>query len=96
MPVAWGILSTADINRKFLAGARQSEDVSVVAVASRDAAVAERYAGEHGIERAHGSYDALLADPEIEAVYISLPTRCTSSGRFARWRRASTCSARSR
>jgi len=73
MAVAWGILSTADINRKFLAGARQSEVLSVLAVASRDAGVAERYAREHGIERAHGSYEALLADPEVEAVYISLP-----------------------
>jgi D-xylose 1-dehydrogenase (NADP+, D-xylono-1,5-lactone-forming) len=71
--VRWGILSTARINDLFLAGVRQSDVVDVVAVASRDAATAERYAREHSIERAHGSYDALLADPEIEALYISLP-----------------------
>src|SRR5690349_11430071 len=71
--VKWGILSTARINERFLAGVRQSNVVDVVAVASRDAAAAERYAREHSIERAHGSYEALLADSDIDAVYISLP-----------------------
>jgi D-xylose 1-dehydrogenase (NADP+, D-xylono-1,5-lactone-forming) len=69
----WGIISTAHINRLVLAGARESERVEVVAVASRDQARAEAYARENGIERAHGSYEALLGDPEVEAVYISLP-----------------------
>ncbi|HEX2426336.1 MAG TPA: Gfo/Idh/MocA family oxidoreductase, partial [Gaiellaceae bacterium] len=68
-----GILSTARINRAVLTGARLSDRVEVVAVASRDAARAEAYAREHGISRAHGSYDALLADDDVEAVYISLP-----------------------
>jgi xylose dehydrogenase (NAD/NADP) len=71
--VAWGIVSTARINRLLLAGAEKSDRVDVVAVASRDLARAEAYAREQGIERAHGSYEALLADPEVEAVYISLP-----------------------
>jgi D-xylose 1-dehydrogenase (NADP+, D-xylono-1,5-lactone-forming) len=73
MPVKWGIISTANINRLFLAGARQAADVEILGVASRDGAAAERYAREHGIERGYGGYDSLLADPEIEAVYISLP-----------------------
>ena len=73
MPVKWGIVSTAHINRLFLAGARQSDHVEILAVASRDRPRADRYAQENGIERAHGSYDALLADPDVEAVYISLP-----------------------
>ena len=68
-----GILSTARINRAVLAGARLSDRVEVVAVASRDSARAEAYAHEHDIERAHGSYEALLEDPGVEAVYISLP-----------------------
>ena len=68
-----GLLSTANINRLVIAGARASEEVEVVAVASRDGARAEAYAREHGIERAHGSYEALLADDEVDAVYISLP-----------------------
>jgi xylose dehydrogenase (NAD/NADP) len=69
----FGILSTARINLKVLAGARKSDRVEVVAVASRDRARAEAYASEQGIERGHGSYDGMLADPEVDAVYISLP-----------------------
>jgi len=73
MPVKWGIVSTAHINRLFLAGARQSDDVETLAVASRDQPRADRYAQENGIERAYGSYHALLADADVEVVYISLP-----------------------
>jgi D-xylose 1-dehydrogenase (NADP+, D-xylono-1,5-lactone-forming) len=69
----WGIISTAHINRLVLAGARESDQVEVVAVASREQSRAEAYAREHGIERAYGSYEALLADPDVDAVYISLP-----------------------
>jgi len=68
-----GLLSTADINRKVIPGARASEKVDIVAVASRDRARAEAYAKQWEIERAYGSYEALLDDPEIDAVYISLP-----------------------
>ena len=71
--VRWGFLSTADINEKLLAGAAESDKVDVLAVASRDAGRAEAYAAERGIERSYGSYDDMLADPDIEAVYISLP-----------------------
>ena len=73
MAVKWGILSTADINKKLLAGAAESDDVDVVAVGSRDLARAEEFAQTWGIERAYGSYEELLADPEVEAVYIPLP-----------------------
>jgi predicted dehydrogenase len=73
MPVRWGILSTAKINDLFLAGARESSEVEVIAVASRDAAVAEAYARANGIDRGYGSYDALLADDDVEVVYIPLP-----------------------
>jgi D-xylose 1-dehydrogenase (NADP+, D-xylono-1,5-lactone-forming) len=69
----FGILSTAHINRLVIAGARKSDRVEVLAVASRDQARAEAYAREQGIDRAYGSYEALLADPELDAVYISLP-----------------------
>jgi D-xylose 1-dehydrogenase (NADP+, D-xylono-1,5-lactone-forming) len=72
-PVRWGILSTAHINRLVIPPARASAKVELVAVASRDQMRAEAYAREWGIERAYGSYEALLADPEVEAVYISLP-----------------------
>ncbi|HEY1480032.1 MAG TPA: Gfo/Idh/MocA family oxidoreductase [Gaiellales bacterium] len=69
----FGILSTAKINRKVIEGAAGSETVEIAAVASRDQGRADAYAREHGIPKAYGSYDALLADPEIDAVYISLP-----------------------
>jgi len=68
-----GLLSTANINRAILAGAARTGRVDVVAVASRNAGRADAYAAEHGIATAHGSYEALLADPDVEAVYISLP-----------------------
>jgi predicted dehydrogenase len=68
-----GLLSTANINRMVLAGARAGGRMEVVAVASRDRARADAYAREHEIARAHGSYEDLLADPEVDAVYISLP-----------------------
>ena len=71
--VKWGIVSTADINRKVIPGAHASDKVDLVAVASRDQGRAEAYAREWEIPHAYGSYEALLADPEVEAVYISLP-----------------------
>lgn len=66
-----GLLSTANINQMLIAGA--PAEVEIAAVASRDGARAQAYASEHGIERAHGSYEALLDDDGIDAVYISLP-----------------------
>jgi len=71
--VKWGIISTAHINRLLIPAAHESDMVSLIAVASRDQQRAEAYAREWGIERGYGSYDALLADGDIEAVYISLP-----------------------
>jgi predicted dehydrogenase len=68
-----GIISTADINRKVIPGAHASKKVDLVAVASRDRKRAEAYAREWDIERAYGSYDELLQDPGVDAVYISLP-----------------------
>jgi D-xylose 1-dehydrogenase (NADP+, D-xylono-1,5-lactone-forming) len=72
-PVRFGFLSTARINRAVLAGARATEVAEVVAVGSRDPQRAEAYAAENDIERSYGSYDDLLVDPDIEAIYISLP-----------------------
>jgi xylose dehydrogenase (NAD/NADP) len=73
MTVQWGVLSTARINAKFLAGVAQSDECDVLAVASRDAQRAAGYARENGIARSYGSYEELLDDPDVEAVYISLP-----------------------
>jgi xylose dehydrogenase (NAD/NADP) len=68
-----GILSTAAINQVILDAAKASDRLSVVAVASRTDERAAAYARRHGIARWHGSYEALLSDPEVDAVYISLP-----------------------
>src|SRR5256714_13934893 len=73
MTVKWGILSTADINRKVIPGAHASEKAELIAVASRDQHRAEEYAREWEIDRAYGSYQALLDDDDVDAVYISLP-----------------------
>ena len=72
-PVKWGIVSTAHINRLVIPPAQASDKCDLIAVASRDAARAETYAREWGIERSYGSYEALLDDPDVDAVYISLP-----------------------
>jgi D-xylose 1-dehydrogenase (NADP+, D-xylono-1,5-lactone-forming) len=72
-PVRWGIVSTAHINRLLIPGAHASPKVELAAVASRDLARAEEYARRWEIPTAYGSYEELLADPSIEAVYISLP-----------------------
>jgi D-xylose 1-dehydrogenase (NADP+, D-xylono-1,5-lactone-forming) len=73
-PLRLGILSTARINGAAVLGpARESDRVEVVAVASRHAERARAYALEHGIPRAHGSYEALVADDAVDAVYISAP-----------------------
>jgi predicted dehydrogenase len=69
-----GVLSTADIARtKVIPGMQQASRVEVVAIASRDAARARSVATELGIGTAHGSYEALLADPAVDAVYVPLP-----------------------
>ena len=70
MPLRWGILSTANITDKLL---DSGTDQEFVAVGSRDGARAEAYAREKGIARAHGSYEALLADPDVDAIYNPLP-----------------------
>jgi predicted dehydrogenase len=72
-PVRWGLLSTARINEAILDGAAQSERTHILAVASREQSRADDYAREHGLERAYGSYEALLEDPDLDVIYNSLP-----------------------
>ena len=69
----WGLLSTARINNAILAGAPHSTRGQIVAVASRDEAKAEAYAAEHGLAKYYGSYEAMLADPDIHCIYNGLP-----------------------
>ena len=70
----WGIVGCAGIAiRAVIPGMAQSEWNEVVAIASRDEEKAKKTAGEHGIPKAYGSYEALLEDDSIDAVYIPLP-----------------------
>ena len=71
--IRWGILSTARIADRIVDGARGAENAQITAVGSRDLARARAWADERGIEHAYGSYEELLASPEIDAVYIPLP-----------------------
>ena len=72
--VIWGVLSTARIGReRVLPGMKKSSLIEIRAIASRDGARARNAADALGIPRAYGSYEALLADPEIEAIYNPLP-----------------------
>lgn len=72
-PLRFGILGAANIARLFAAGCAPSSRVKIVALASRGQDKADAMAAELGIPRALGSYEALLADPEIDAVYLPLP-----------------------
>lgn len=72
-PVRWGILGTALINEKLLAGARLTDAVEVVAVGSRSASRGAAFAKRNDISRVHGTYEELLADPDVEAIYNALP-----------------------
>jgi predicted dehydrogenase len=72
--MTWGVLSTATIGmRSVIPAMQRSEHCRVLAIASRDAARARTAAAELGVERAYDSYEALLADPEVDAVYNPLP-----------------------
>lgn len=71
----WGILATGTIAKKFASTVAQmnAEGEQVVAVGSRHLESAQAFAAEYGIPHAYGSYEALAADPEVEAIYIATP-----------------------
>ena len=69
----WGLLGTAKINDRLIPGFLAAESATLVGVASRTMDKARAYAAEKGIQTAFGSYEAMLASPDIDAVYIPLP-----------------------
>ena len=72
--VKWGVISTANIGvAKVLPGMLKSPDIEIVAISSRNLKIAQEWAAKLGIPKAYGSYEAMLADPEIECVYNPLP-----------------------
>ncbi len=89
-PIRWGILSTAGIGRKRVIPAMKlARNGVVAAVASRSLEKAQTFAAEMGIPKAYGSYEELIADPEIDAIYNPLPNsehaqwsiRCAEAGK---------------
>ncbi|UUO04253.1 Gfo/Idh/MocA family oxidoreductase [Mycolicibacterium novocastrense] len=87
-PVRIGILGAARITPlALIVPARANDEVEVAAVAARDVSRADAFATRHGIERVHGSYDSLIADPDIDAVYIPLP-----NGLHGKWTKAAVAS----
>jgi predicted dehydrogenase len=71
--VRFGVIGAADIGRKTLPGIQASPHCRVDAVGSRNLAKAQAYADELSIPRAYGSYEEVIADPDVDAVYIPLP-----------------------
>ena len=69
----WGILSTGRIAAALAEGIAKSKYCATVAVGSRDMAKANAFGDQWNIPHRHGSYEALLADPEVEAVYVATP-----------------------
>jgi predicted dehydrogenase len=72
-PIRWGILATGRIAATFVTDLKTLSDAQTVAVGSRSPEAAERFAEAHGIPRAHGSWQALADDPDVDVVYVATP-----------------------
>ncbi|KQX71764.1 Gfo/Idh/MocA family protein [Aeromicrobium sp. Root472D3] len=72
-PVRWGILATGGIAEKFAADLALVPDNELAAVGSRRPDAAQEFAARHGAARAHGSYEELVADPDVDVVYVATP-----------------------
>ena len=70
---AWGILGTGNIARQFCKGVKTSERGMLMAVGSRSAGPAAEFAGQFGVLNSYPTYDQVLRDPQVDAVYVSLP-----------------------
>ena len=71
--IRWGILSTGHISGRFAEALRKLPDAELRAVASRSADTAQKFAAEHGVLKAYGSYSAMAEDPEVDVIYIGTP-----------------------
>ena len=69
----WGIIGPGWIAERFVGSVRRNTSQRVLAVGSRGADRSAAFAARHGIERSYGSYEALLADPDVDVVYIATP-----------------------
>jgi dihydrodiol dehydrogenase / D-xylose 1-dehydrogenase (NADP) len=73
MTMRWGIIATGWVSDKFARALKLTPEAELVAVGSRSQAGAEAFGDTHGIPRCHPSYDALVADPDVEIVYVGTP-----------------------
>jgi predicted dehydrogenase len=88
-PIRWGILGTGRIAGVFAEGLKAQHDAKLVAVGSRTAASAQRFADKYSVPRVHGSYADLAHDPEVDAIYVATPhpghmeetLRCIDAGK---------------
>lgn len=71
--VRWGILGPGAIARSFAEGLKSAADAQLVAVGSRDQAKAEEFGAKYDAPNRHGSYQALVEDPEVDAIYVATP-----------------------
>src|SRR6185295_264523 len=71
--LAWGILGTGNIAKQFAAGLMDSKRCSLAAVGSRKMETAKTFSGTYKAERVYGSYQELIDDAGVEAVYVSMP-----------------------
>src|SRR4051812_16500667 len=71
--IGWGILGTGNIARQFCSGVRECERGALLAVGSRTAAGAAEFAGQYGISKSYPTYEQVIADKQVDAIYISLP-----------------------
>ena len=71
--IRWGILGTGNIAKQFARGLQAVPDATLAAVGSRSAATAEAFGNEFGAAKRHATYEALAADPDVDAVYVSTP-----------------------
>ena len=69
----WGVLGTGWIAERFVASLQRHTRQQLLAVGSRDAGRSAAFAGRHGLPRAYGSYEELVADPDVDVVYVATP-----------------------
>ena len=70
-PLRWGIIGAGDISRQWVLASRECAGATIAAVAARDEDKANAFAAQHGVEKAYGGYENMLASPDINVVYVA-------------------------